>query len=93
MRTFLGKSDFYWPLMVLGKQWQCPLYANVLSIQSSVPTMFLHFLANGRVTKGRVPPLLGAMQCFLLQKMLARLPRAEPRSEFYLCKFGTVKNF
>ena len=30
MRTFLGKSDFY--------------YANVLFVQSSVPTMFLHFL-------------------------------------------------
>ena len=22
MRTFLGKSDFYWPLMVLAEQWQ-----------------------------------------------------------------------
>ena len=38
-RTFLGKSDFYWPLMVLAEQWQCSLYANVLSVQSSVPTM------------------------------------------------------
>ena len=27
MRTFLGKSDFYWPLMVLAEQWQCSLYA------------------------------------------------------------------
>ena len=43
MRTFLGKSDFYWLLMVLAEQWQCSLYANVLSVQSSVPTMFLHF--------------------------------------------------
>ena len=30
-------------LMVLAEQWQCSLYANVLSVQSSVPTMFLHF--------------------------------------------------
>ena len=36
-----GKSDFHWPLMVLAEQWQCSLYANVLSVQSSVPTMFL----------------------------------------------------
>ena len=56
MRTFLGKSDFYWPLMLLAEQWQCSLYANVLFVQSSVPTMFLHFLANGRVTNRRVPP-------------------------------------
>ena len=33
-----------------------PLYANVLSVQSSVPTMFLHCFANGRVTNRRVPP-------------------------------------
>ena len=32
-------------------------YAIVLSVQSSVPTLFLLFLANGRVRKGRVPPL------------------------------------
>ena len=51
----LGKSDFYRPLMVLAEQWQCSLYANVLFVQSSVPTMFLHFFANGRVTNGRVP--------------------------------------
>ena len=56
VRTFLGKSDFYWPLMVLAEQWQCSLYANVLFVQSSVPTMFLHFFANGRVTNRRVPP-------------------------------------
>ena len=43
VRTFLGKSDFYWPLMLLAEQWQCSLYANVLFVQSSVPTMFLHF--------------------------------------------------
>ena len=43
--------------MVLAEQWQCSLYADVLSVQSSVPTMFLPFLANGRVTNGRVPPL------------------------------------
>ena len=42
VRTFLGKSDFYWPLMLLAEQWQCSLYANVLFVQSSVPTMFLH---------------------------------------------------
>ena len=53
MRTFLGKSDFYWPLMVLAEQRQCSLYANVLSVQSSVPAMFLHFFANGRVTNRR----------------------------------------
>ena len=53
MRTFLGKSDFHWPLMVLAEQWQCPLYANVLSVQSSVPTMFLHFLqTDGLQTDG-----------------------------------------
>ena len=45
---FVGKSDFYWPLMVLAEQRQCSLYANVLSVQSSVPTMFLHLLANRR---------------------------------------------
>ena len=28
--------------MVLAEQWQCSLYANVLSVQSSVPNMFLH---------------------------------------------------
>ena len=44
VRTFLRKSDFYWPLMLLAEQWQCSLYANVLFVQSSVPTMFLHFL-------------------------------------------------
>ena len=48
-----GKSDFHWPLMVLAEEWHCSLYANV---QSSVPTMFLHFFANRRVTNGRVPP-------------------------------------
>ena len=56
VRTLLGKSDFYWPLMVLAEQWQCSLYANVLFVQSSVPTMFLPFFANGRVTNRRVPP-------------------------------------
>ena len=30
------------PPKVLAEQWQCSLYANVLSVQSSVP-MFLHF--------------------------------------------------
>ena len=30
MGTFLGKSDFYWPLMVLAEQWQCSLLSNVL---------------------------------------------------------------
>ena len=54
--VFVGKPDFYWPLMVLAEQRQCSLYANVLSVQSSVPTMFLHLLANRRVTNGRVPP-------------------------------------
>ena len=49
MRTFLGKSDFYWPLMVLAGQRQCSLYANILSAQSSVPTMFLHFLQTDRI--------------------------------------------
>ena len=49
MRTVLGESDFYWPLMVLAEQWQCSLYANVLPVQSSVSAMFLRFLANGRV--------------------------------------------
>ena len=43
VRTFLGKSDFYWPLMLLAEQWQCSLYANVLFVQSSVPAMFLPF--------------------------------------------------
>ena len=53
MRTFLEKSDFYWPLMVLAEQWQCSLYANVLTVQSSVPTMFLHFLkTDGLQTNG-----------------------------------------
>ena len=53
MRTILGKSDFYWPVMVLAEQWQCSLYANVLSVQSSVPTMFLHFLqTDGLQTDG-----------------------------------------
>ena len=53
MRTFLGKSDFCWPLMVLAEQWQCSLYANVLFVQSSVPTMFLHFLqTDGLQTDG-----------------------------------------
>ena len=55
MRTFLGKSDFYWPLMVLAEQWQCPLYANVLSVQSSVPTTLCsyHFLqTDGLQTHG-----------------------------------------
>ena len=42
VRTFFGESDFY-----------C---ANVFFVQSSVPTMFLQFFANGRVTNGRVPP-------------------------------------
>ena len=42
--------------MVLAEQWQCSLYANVLSVQSSVPTMFLHLFANRRVTNGRVLP-------------------------------------
>ena len=56
MRTLLGKSDFYWPLMVLAEQWQCSLCANVLSVHISVPTMFPLLLANGRVTNGRVPP-------------------------------------
>ena len=51
-----GESDFYWPLMVLAEQWQCSLYANVLFVQSSVPTMFLHFFVNGRVTNRWVPP-------------------------------------
>ena len=31
-------------------------YANVLSVHSSVPSMFLLFVANRRVTNGRVPP-------------------------------------
>ena len=53
MRTFLGKSDFYWPLMLLAEQWHCSLYANVLFVQSSVPTMFLHFLqTDGLQTDG-----------------------------------------
>ena len=53
MRTFLGKSDFYWPLMVLAEQWQCSLYANVPSVQNSVPTMFPHFLqTDGLQTDG-----------------------------------------
>ena len=61
MRTLLGKFDFDWPLMVLAEQWHCSLffpmsYANVLSVQSSVPTMFLLLLANRRVSNGRVPP-------------------------------------
>ena len=48
-----GKSDFHWPFMVLAEQWQCSLYANVLSVQSSVPTMFLHFLqTDGLQTDG-----------------------------------------
>ena len=42
--------------MLLAEQWQCSLYANVLFVQSSVPTMFLHFFANGRVTNRRVSP-------------------------------------
>ena len=29
--------------MVLAEQWQYSLYANVLSVQSSVPSMFLYF--------------------------------------------------
>ena len=56
----LGKFDFYWPLMVVAEQWLCSLYANVLSVQSSVPTMFLQFWANGGVTKGRVRPFLSS---------------------------------
>ena len=58
MRTFLRKSDFYWPLMVLAEQWQCSLYANVLSVQSSVPTMFLQFLqTDGLQTDGSAFPI------------------------------------
>ena len=57
MRTILGKSAVYWPLMVLAEQWQCSLHANVFSVQNYVPTMSLQFLANGRVTKGQVPPI------------------------------------
>ena len=58
VRTFLGKSDFYWPLMVLV---QCSLcfpmsYANVLSVQSSVPCILCSFFANQRVTNGRALP-------------------------------------
>ena len=33
------------------------LYANVLLVQSSVPTMFLIFFANGRVPPFRIFPL------------------------------------
>ena len=32
MRTFWGKSDFYWPWMVLAEQWQCSLYAPMSSL-------------------------------------------------------------
>ena len=56
MRTFWGEVCFLLALMVLAEQWQCSLYANVLSVQGSVPTMFLQFLATGQVTKGRVLP-------------------------------------
>ena len=28
-----GKSDFYWPLMVLAEQWQCSLHANKKTLQ------------------------------------------------------------
>ena len=57
MRTFWGKSDFYWPLVVLAEQWQCSLYSNVLFVQSSVPGFVpSFFFAKGRVTNGRVPP-------------------------------------
>ena len=55
MRTFLGKSVFYWPLMVQAEQWQCSLYANVLPVQSSVPTMFLQFLAKRTGSEGTGP--------------------------------------
>ena len=38
---------------MVAEQWQCSLYANVLSVQSSVPTMFLHFLqTDGLQTDG-----------------------------------------
>ena len=43
-------------VFVPAEQWQCSLCANVLFVQSSVPTMFLQFFANRRVTNGRVPP-------------------------------------
>ena len=73
MRTFLGNSDFYCPFMVLAEQWQCSLYANVLSVQSSVPTKFLHFLANGRVTKGWVPPFAKGSRRFSQTRSRTRL--------------------
>ena len=85
MRTFLGKSDFYWPLMVLAEQWQCSLYVNVLSVQSSVPSMFLHFL-NGRVTNQRVPP-------FPITIKETLDPRSGGLPFLFLRKYRAVKNF
>ena len=57
--------------MLLAEQWQCSLYANVLFVQSSVPTMFLHFFANGRVTNRRVPPFPKLGKHIKTQNLLA----------------------
>ena len=60
VRTFLGKSDFYWPLALdgpsrtvamLGSVCQCPFWPEFCSYY--VPTFFF---VNGRVTNRRVPP-------------------------------------
>ena len=50
VRTFLGS------LISTGPWWSSQSSGNALCIQSSVPTMFLHFFANRRVTNGRIPP-------------------------------------
>ena len=49
--------------MVLAEQWQCSLHANVPSVQSSVPTMFLQCFAHRRVTNRRVLPFPNVFPC------------------------------
>ena len=56
VRTFLGKSDFYWALVVLAEQWQCSLSANGPLCPEFCSYYVPSIFANGRVTNGRVPP-------------------------------------
>ena len=64
--------------MVLAEEWHCSLYANV---QSYVPTMFLHFFANRRVTNGRVPPFPKHLDKHAEAHRFRGLPRGGGRAQ------------
>ena len=68
MRTFLGKSDFYWRLMVLAEQWQRSLHANVLSVQREFCSYNVPSIVGKRTGyEGTGPAFFGVSQTCLAQ--------------------------